>query len=82
MNAKVLLLVVGLLVGGAAGWLTRPQAAQINIGPVQIEVQSDRPAEGSGPLTSGQTQHVAIFAVVGAVVGLLLGFVVDSRKPA
>lgn len=82
MNAKVLLLVAGLLVGGVIGWLTRPEAAQINIGPLQIEVQSDRPAEGSGPLTSGQTQHVAVFAAIGAVVGLLIGFVADRRKPA
>jgi uncharacterized membrane-anchored protein YhcB (DUF1043 family) len=82
MNARIILLVVGLLIGGMAGWLTRPEAAQINVGPVQIEVQGSGTAQGSGPLTSGQTQHVALFAVIGALVGFAVGYVVDRRGKA
>lgn len=82
MNAKVILLVVGLVVGGLAGWLTRPEAAEINLGPVKIEVQGSEPARGNGPLTSGQTRHVAIFAAVGAALGLGIGFALDRGKRA
>lgn len=81
MNAKVLLLVVGLLVGGLAGWLTRPQAAEIDVLGMKVEVQSDRAAGASGgSLTSGQAQHVAIFAAIGALIGFGVGFVADRRR--
>lgn len=36
-------------------------------------------AEG-GKLTTGQTQHVAIFAAIGALVGFGIGFVADRRR--
>jgi len=75
MNAKVILLVVGLIVGGLAGWLTRPDTAEIKVGPLSVEVK-----EQGGPMTYDQKQHVAIFAVLGAVVGFGIGFVVDQRK--
>ncbi len=79
---KIALLVVGLLVGGLVGYLTRPEAAQLNIGPLQVEVQSDRAAgpRSSGSMTSGQWQHVGAFAIGGAVLGLLAGFVADRRR--
>ena len=82
MNAKVVLLIVGLVVGGLAGWLTRPEAAEIKLGPVQIEVQGSGTAQGGGSMTSSQTEHVALFALAGAVVGFAVGFVLDRRKPA
>ncbi len=81
MNAKVVLLVVGLVVGGVAGWLTRPDAAEIKLGPLQIDVQGSGTASGSS-MTSGQTEHVALFALAGAVVGFGIGFVLDRRQPA
>jgi hypothetical protein len=79
MNTKVVLLFVGLIAGALVGYLTRPEAAEIKLGPVSIEVKGDRPAEG-GSLTSGQAQHIAIYAVLGAVVGFGLGFLGDRRK--
>jgi hypothetical protein len=81
-SARILLLVLGLLIGGVTGWLTRPAAAELTIGPLQIEVQGDRPAEGSGPLTTGQIEHVALYAVIGGLIGFLIGFAVDRRTPA
>jgi hypothetical protein len=80
MNAKVILLVIGLLVGGLAGYLTRPQAAEIKLGPLQMEVQTDQTAAPGDAVTSSQWQHIGIFAVIGAVVGLGLGFAVDQRR--
>jgi uncharacterized membrane-anchored protein YhcB (DUF1043 family) len=81
MNLRVVLLLAGLIVGGLIGYLQRPEAAEIKIGPVEIEVQSDRPAQGSGPLTSGQMRIVLTYAAIGGVIGLAIGFVADRRKP-
>jgi hypothetical protein len=61
-------------------------------GGMSVEVQKDRPAgspalevKGGGGggfagLTSGQLQYVAMLAVIGAIVGLVLGFLVDRRR--
>lgn len=39
---KILLLVLGLVIGGGAGWFTAPQpAAEMDIGPVSVEVDGD-----------------------------------------
>ncbi|GLK68889.1 hypothetical protein [Hansschlegelia plantiphila] len=81
MNAKILLLVIGLVVGGLAGWLTRPQAAEISILGMKVEVQGDKAAApGDDTMTTGQTQHVAIFAAVGALLGFGIGFIADRRR--
>lgn len=83
MNAKILFLVIGLVVGGLAGWLTRPQAAELEVLGMKIEVQGDQAAGASGQrggLTTGQTQHVAIFAIVGALLGFGIGFAADRRR--
>jgi hypothetical protein len=79
MNSKVLLLIAGLVIGGIAGYVTRPESAEISLGPVSIEVQGDRPAQGGGPLTSGQWQHIALFTVIGGIIGLAAGFAVGRR---
>ena len=80
MNGKVVLLVVGLLLGAAVGYLTRPESTQITLGPLSIEVQGNRPAQGGGPMTSGQWQYVALFTVIGGLIGAAVGFVVDRRR--
>ena len=71
--------VVGLLVGALAGYLTRPQSAEIKVGPLSIEVKGDRPAQGGGPLTSGQMQHIALITLIGGVIGAGIGFVARRR---
>ncbi|NEU12409.1 hypothetical protein G3T14_09710 [Methylobacterium sp. BTF04] len=81
MNSKIGLLLVGLVVGGLAGYLTRPEAAEIKVGSFSLEVQGDRPAGASGgSLTTGQMQHIGIFAVIGAALGLGVGFVAGRRR--
>jgi len=74
----VAFLVVGLLIGALAGYLTRPEATEIKFGPVSIEVKGDQVARDNGPLTSSQVQHIALITLVGGVIGLGLGFA--SRK--
>ncbi|WP_375410606.1 hypothetical protein [uncultured Methylobacterium sp.] len=81
MNAKIVLLLVGLVAGGLVGYLTRPHAAEIKIGPLSVEVQETVSAGlRGGDLTSGQMQHLGLFAVIGAVVGPRAGFVSDRRR--
>lgn len=81
MNAKIVLLLVGLVAGGLVGYLTRPQAAEIRIGPLSVEVQGSSSAgAGGGDLTGGQMRHVGLFAAIGAILGLGAGFVADRRR--
>ena len=77
MNAKVLCLVLGVVAGGLVGWLTRPQVAEIRLPGIDIKVQGEGPRGG---LTSEQTRHIGIAAVVGAIIGLGVGFVADRRR--
>jgi hypothetical protein len=79
MDAKVILLLVGLVVGGLVGYLTRPVAAELNVGPVSIEVQGKSAARSGDSLTTGQMQHIGIYAVIGAALGLGAGLVVGRR---
>ncbi|MEH3118365.1 MAG: hypothetical protein PGN25_12460 [Methylorubrum populi] len=82
MNAKIALLLVGLVVGGLVGYLTRPQAAEIRLGPLSVEVQDKDATAGArgGELTTGQLRHVGLFALIGAVVGFGAGFVADRGR--
>ena len=79
MNTKIVLLLLGLVVGGIIGYLTRPRSAEIRIGPMNIQITGPGPAQG-GPLTSDQMQHIALLAVLGAVVGFGLGIVVERGR--
>ena len=79
MNSKVVLLLAGLVIGALAGYLTRPESAEITLGPLSIEVQGDRPAQGGGPVTSGQWRHIALLTAIGGIIGLGAGFVAGRR---
>ena len=76
----VAFLVVGLLIGALAGYLTRPESTEIKFGPLKLEVSGDRVARDSGPLTSSQVQHIALITLIGGVVGLGFGFVTGRNK--
>ena len=69
-----------LLVGALAGYLTRPETAEIRIGPISVEVRGNNVARGGGELTSSQVEHIAIVALIGGIVGLALGFAIKSGK--
>jgi hypothetical protein len=70
----VVFLVVGLLIGALSGYLTRPESAEIKLGPLSIEVKGNQIAHDNGPLTSSQVQHIAIITLIGGVIGLGVGF--------
>ena len=82
MTTRVLFLLVGLVLGAAAGWLTRPEAAEVKIGALSVEVQGDRPASSSdgGSLTTGQMQHVGIYTIIGGALGLLAALLAGGRR--
>jgi hypothetical protein len=80
MNTKVILLVIGLLVGSLIGYMTRPESADIKVGPIELNVQTDQTAAPGDAVTSSGWQYIGIFAVIGALVGLGAGFAMDRRK--
>ena len=79
-NTLVAFLVAGLLIGALAGYLTRPETAEIKFGPVSVEVRGNQVARGSGPVTSGQVEHIAIITLIGGVIGLGFGYAIKSGK--
>ena len=78
-NSLLTFTVVGLLLGALAGYVTRPQSAELKLGPISVEVKGDRPAQGGGPITSSQMQHIALITLIGGVIGAGIGFVARRR---
>ena len=77
MNIKIVLLALGLVAGSLIGYVTRPATAEIRIPGINLEIKT----EGSpGELTSRQTQHIAIWAVIGAIVGFGAGYIAERRR--
>jgi len=73
-------LLIGLVIGGLAGYMTRPEeTAEIKLGPLSVEVRNNERARG-GPLTSSQLQHIAIMTAIGGAIGLGVGFALGKRR--
>jgi hypothetical protein len=79
-NPKVLFLVLGIVAGSIIGYLTRPESAEIRIGPLNIEVTGKGIARRDDTLTSSQSRHIGLFALIGGLLGLGFGFAVDNGK--
>jgi predicted small integral membrane protein len=79
-NATVTYAIIGLLIGGLAGYLTRPEAAEIKIGPLQIEVTGKGIDRSGGSLTSSQFQHLLVVGMIGGLLGAGFGFMVDRGR--
>ena len=76
----VAFLLIGLVIGGVAGYITRPEeTAEIKLGPLSVEVRNNERARG-GPITSSQAQHIAIMAAIGGAIGLGVGFALGKRR--
>jgi hypothetical protein len=80
VSPLVVFLAIGLFVGAIAGYLTRPESADIRIGPISIEVTGDKAARGSGPMTGSQMRYLAMVTLIGGALGLALGYGVKSGK--
>lgn len=80
MNLKVICLVLGLVAGALAGYVTRPESAEIKLPGVNIEITGTGTAQGGGELTSDQMTHIGIFAVIGAVIGLGVGLIAGRGR--
>lgn len=79
-NPVIVFLAIGLLVGVLAGYLTRPESAEIRLGPVNIQITGDQVARGGGPLTGSQIRYIAMVTLIGGVIGLALGFGIQSGR--
>jgi uncharacterized membrane protein len=75
----VVFLAIGIFVGAVAGYLTRPESAEIRLGPVSVEITGDRVARG-GPVTGSQLRYIALVTAIGGVLGAALGYGVKSGK--
>ena len=74
-------LLIGLVIGGLAGYMTRPEeTAEIRLGPLSVEVRNNERARCGGPLTSDQVRHIAIMTAIGGAIGLGVGFAVGRRR--
>lgn len=82
MNLRIVFVLLGLLIGAVAGYLTRPEAAEFKIGGLSVEVSGNQSAGGSssGGLTDKLTRHILLFALAGGVAGLLAGFASGRRR--
>lgn len=93
---KIALLILGLVIGAAAGWFTAPKAVDIDVGGLSVEVDDGR--EGGAMISAERTgggvevaigrrsafddrnTRTAIFAAIGGLAGLIIGFVADRRR--
>ena len=76
----VVFLAIGIFVGAIAGYLTRPESAEIRLGPVNIEVTGNQVAHGNGPMTGAQLRYIAMVTLIGGALGLALGYGVKSGR--
>jgi hypothetical protein len=79
-NLKVFLLVIGVLIGAAVGYETRPETAEIRIGKLEIQITGKGMGARDDHITSDQWKHIAIFALIGGLLGLGLGIALDRRR--
>ncbi len=79
-NPMVVFLAIGTFVGAIAGYLTRPESAEIRLGPVNLELTGNQVAHDGGPLTGSQLRYIAMVTAIGGVLGLALGYGVKGGK--
>ena len=80
MKGLATFVLIGLLLGGLVGFLTRPEAASISMGPINLELRTDRVASSNDPLNRSQLPHIAIFTVIGGLVGAGIGIFSQRRR--
>jgi hypothetical protein len=94
---KVILLIVGLVIGGAAGWFTAPRAVDVDVGGLSVQVDGNQDggalvsaeetpgggveiSVGRRSMLDDRNTRTAIFAAIGGLIGLIIGFVADRRR--
>jgi hypothetical protein len=99
MNAKLTLIVLGVIIGGAVGWLTAPApAVDLKVGGVSVQVGGDKSggsmaatdssgggvqiSVGNGGFLADRNQRTIVFAVIGGIAGLAIGFVAGRSRAA
>ncbi len=96
MNLRLILLVIGLIVGGGIGWTTAPDTSTLKVGPLSVEVQGGNSGDAAITATDNNGQvnlqvgstapldnrntRTLIFAVIGAVIGGAAGMLAGNRR--
>jgi hypothetical protein len=73
---KIICLLLGIVAGRLVGFVTKPPTAQVTIPGINLQIKTEAP---QGELTNRQFNHIALCALIGAIVGLGVGFVADRR---
>ena len=76
----IVFLVIGIFVGAIAGYLTRPESTEIRLGPLNVEITGNKIARDEGPLTGAQMRYIGMVTLIGAALGLALGYGVQSGR--
>jgi hypothetical protein len=77
VSTPIVFLVLGLIAGVLVGFVTVPvERSELRLGPLAIETQGNKPSVGD-KLTDKQTQYVLIVALIGGILGLACGFVLQ-----
>ena len=77
----IVFLAIGVLAGALVGYATRPESAEIRIGPLNIEItRKGISSRRDQELTSSQVQHIALLTLIGGALGLGFGFAVERGK--
>ena len=88
MNTKVILMIVGLVVGGILGWMTAPQPDIVKLGPLSLEVTGGNNSGAGGTMTAtGNDGQIKVQVgnpspldnrnqrtLIFAVIGAIVGF--------
>ena len=79
LNVPIVFVLIALLAAALVGYATIPaERSAINFGPIHIETQAKKPAVGD-ELTNSQTRHVLMIMLIGGLIGLGCGFLVQRR---
>ncbi len=78
-NPLVVFALLGLIAGTLVGYATAPvERAGVRLGPIAIETQGKKPEIGD-ELSDRQSQHVITIALIGGILGLGFGYLVQRR---
>ena len=87
MNTKVVLLIVGLVVGAVLGWASAPKTDVVKVGPLNLQVTGENDGSGGSITATGNDGQINVQVgnpsplddrntrtIVFALVGAAIGF--------
>jgi hypothetical protein len=60
VNLHLILLVIGLIIGGAVGWTTAPDTSTLKVGPLNLEVQGGSSGDSAAITATDQNGELNV----------------------